>query len=188
MTLLDELEKMNSSELETLKERTLKQQEAQTIGTAAASIAPGLIGLLTGGTDQFRAKQFERGNQIAESAGKQFVENQKNLKEVELDGQPRYVTGQEALYEKPYIKPLLGGKSDGGKTYAFKVLKNKKTGETRYATQSGTDLIDMVTKEPIPNLNDYLNYERNYRKGYNTVTGAPAVFEIDPVTGKESRR
>lgn len=145
MALLDELEKMNSSELEALKQRTLKQQEAQTIGTAAASLAPGLIGLLTGGTDEFRARQFERGNQIAESAGKQYMDNQKNLKEVVLDGQPRYVTGQEALYEQPYKAPVKGGLSDEGKIikglYQSRQAYDKKTGEY------GTEIFNTATGE-----------------------------------------
>ena len=105
MSILDEIEKMSTHELDTLKEISLRQQEAQMIGQAASSIAPGLIGMLIGGTNDFRSRQFDRGNQLAESAGKQYLDNQKNLKEVELDGQPRYVTGQEALYEKPYKAP-----------------------------------------------------------------------------------
>lgn len=158
MTLLDELEKMNSSELDALKERTLKQQEAQTIGTAAASLAPGLIGLLTGGTEQFRAKQYERGNQIADAAGKQYIENQKNLKEVELDGQPRYVTGQEALYEKPYKAPAKVGAigSEKGR-YQMQPIYNhaSKKYETVIfdtATKEIVNMADMVARPTSPKI------------------------------------
>jgi len=187
MSILDEIEKMSNPELEALKERTLRQQQAQAIGSAASSIAPGLIGMLVGGTNDFRARQFDKGNQIAEATGKQFVDNQKNLKEVMLDGQPRYVTGQEALYEQPYVKPTgLGGA--GGKLFAPFQLKNEKTGELKWVQPRDGILEDMATREPITDFTGWKRYERNLFRQRKNAKGDVTLVEVDPITGLDKAR
>lgn len=158
MSILDEIEKTSNPELEALKERSLKQQQAQTIGQAVSSIAPGLIGMLIGGTNDFRSRQFDRGNQIAEATGKQFVDNQKNLKEVMLDGQPRYVTGQEALYEKLYKTPERTGLTGSEKgRYQLQPIYNhaSKKYETVIfdtATKEMVNMADMVARPTSPKI------------------------------------
>lgn len=184
MSILDEIEKMSTPELDALKERSLRQQEAQMIGQAASSIAPGLIGMLIGGTNDFRSRQFDRGNQLAESAGKQYLDNQKNLKEVELDGQPRYVTGQEALYEKPYVKPT-SSLSDGlGKAYAPFQVKHKITGEIQFVRPVGDKLISFTTGLPLEDIQDWQKHERDLYKEESLATGGSRLNRIDPITGK----
>lgn len=195
MTLLDEIEKMSNPELEALKERSLKQQQAQTVGQAAASVAPGLIGMLVGGTNDFRARQFDKGNQLAESAGKQYLENQKNLKEVELDGQPRYVTGQEALYEKPYKTPERTGLTGSEKgRYQLQPIYNhaSKKYETVIfdtATKEIVNMADMVARPSSPKItqertgqgglevNKYVPYDSTGPKTLNTQFGVGNVAE-----------
>lgn len=182
MSILDEIEKMSNPELEALKERTLRQQEAQAIGSAVSSIAPGLIGMLIGGTNDFRSRQFDKGNKIAEATGKQFVDNQKNLKEVMLDGQPRYVTGQEALYEQPYVKPTS---MDGlGKAYAPFQIKNRKTGEIQFARPVGDKLISFTTGLPIEDIENWQKHEKDLYKESDLPTGGKKLNKIDPITGK----